>query len=80
MESIFHHDYRQEPITSDAACEQFRVYLAKIETVIRAQEDVVVEARAHGDARDLARARSSPWRLLTKRQGVLDAIQTYTRT
>jgi hypothetical protein len=46
MESLMYHDYRQEPITSDAACEQYRAYLAKIEAMIAAQEDVVVEARA----------------------------------
>jgi hypothetical protein len=34
--------------------------------------------RASGDAHDLARARGSLWRLLTKRQGVFDAIQAYT--
>ncbi|HEY7833429.1 MAG TPA: hypothetical protein VIG30_07655 [Ktedonobacterales bacterium] len=75
-----YHDYRQEPITSDAACEQYRAYLAKIEAMIAAQEDVVVGARANGDVHDLARARSSLWRLLTKRQGVFDAIQAYART
>lgn len=79
MESAIHHDYRQEPITSDAACEQYQAYLAKIEAMITAQENIVASARTHGDVHDLARARSSLWRLLTKRQGVVDAIQAYAR-
>jgi hypothetical protein len=78
MEFLMYHDYRQEPITSDAACEQYRAYHAKIEAMIAAQEDVVAGGRASGDAHDLARARGSLWRLLTKRQGVFDAIQAYT--
>lgn len=77
MESVIHHDYRQEPITSDAACEQYQNYLAKIEAMIATQEDIVAEARTSGNDQELARARSSLWRLLTKRQGVIDAIQAY---
>lgn len=77
MESLIHNDYRQQPITSDMACEHYRVYLARLEAMIADQEDTVLRARTTSDTSQLARARSSLWRLLTKRQGVLDVLAAY---
>lgn len=79
MESVIHNDYRQQPINSDEARDRYLVYLARLETMIADQEDAVLEARTTRDALALARARSSLWRLLTKRQGVLDALAAYER-
>lgn len=77
MEALIHNDYRQQPITSEEACGHYRAYLAALEAMIQNQEDVVLRARMAGDETQLARARSSLWRLLTKRQGVLDALTAY---
>jgi hypothetical protein len=77
MEPLIRNDYRQQPITSDEACRQYREYLARLEAMISDQEDVVLQARATRDASQLARARTSLWRLLTKRQGVVDALTAY---
>jgi hypothetical protein len=79
MEALIHNDYRQQPITSDEVCYQYRMYLARLETMILDQEDAVFRARSVNDASQLARARSSLWRLLTKRQGVVDALAAYER-
>lgn len=79
MEALIHNDYRQQPITSDEACRQYREYLARLETMIQEQEDDVIGARSVGDASQLSRARTSLWRLLTKRQGVVDALAAYER-
>jgi hypothetical protein len=77
MESLLYHDYRQQPITSDAAQDQYRQYLARLEALIADQEDVVSQARASSASDALANAHTSLWRLLTKRQGVLDALAAY---
>jgi hypothetical protein len=77
MESLIHNDYRQQPITSDEACGHYRGYLARLEALIADQEDVVQRERTANDEAQLARARTSLWRLLTKRQGVLDALAAY---
>lgn len=79
MESLLYNDYRQQPITSDEACSQYRYYLAKLEALITEQEDIVMQARANANIAELTRARTSLWRLLTKRQGVLDELATYER-
>ncbi len=79
MEPLLHHDYRQHPITSDEACGHYRQYLAQLEALITEQEDVVHQARTGPDAVALAAARTSLWRLLTKRQGVLDQLAAYAR-
>lgn len=79
MESVLHNDYRQQPITSDEACIQYRRYLTKLEAMIAEQEDVVIRARSDSSAAALTRARTSLWRLLTKRQGVLDELAAYER-
>ena len=79
MEPLIHNDYRQQPITSDEACRQYRDYLGRPKAMITDQEDVVRRARMAGDTSGLARARTSLWRLLTKRQGVADALATYER-
>lgn len=79
MEPILHNDYRQQPIASDAAWEQYRHYLARLEALIADQEDMVLQARRGADVATLAQARTSLWRLLTKRQGVVDALATYER-
>ncbi len=79
METMIHNDYRQQPITSDDACGHYRDYLTQLEAMIEDQEDVVLHARTAGDATRLAHARTSLWRLLTKRQGVVDALATYER-
>lgn len=79
MEALIHNDYRQQPITSDVACRQYRAYLAHLEAMIADQEDIVLRARTAGDGEQLARARSSLWRLLTKRQGVVDALAAHER-
>jgi hypothetical protein len=79
MEPLIHNDYRQQPITSDGACRHYREYLARLEAMILDQENVVLQARSLGDVSALARARTSLWRLLTKRQGVLDALSAYER-
>jgi hypothetical protein len=77
MERMIHNDYRQPPITSDDGCAGSRAYLATLEEMIAAQEDVIIQARVGGDACALAHARTRLWRLLTKRQGVVDALQAY---
>ena len=77
MESLLYHDYRQQPIASDAARDQYCEYLARLEAMIADQENVESQARASSDAGALASARTSLWRLLTKRQGVIDALATY---
>lgn len=79
MEPLMHNDYRQQPITSDEACHRYREYLARLEALIVDQEDVVLRARTASDAAQLARARTSLWRLLTRRQGVVDALAAYAR-
>ena len=79
MESLIHNDYRQQPIMTDEACRNYREYLARLETMIQDQEDIVLLARSAGDASQLAQARSALWRLLTKRQGVVDALAAYER-
>ncbi|MGH2514665.1 MAG: hypothetical protein ACRDHP_03335 [Ktedonobacterales bacterium] len=79
MEALMHNDYRQQPITSDEACDRYRAYLARLEAMIENQEDVVLRTRTAGDARQLGRERTSLWRLLTKRQGVVDVIAAYER-
>ena len=79
MEPLIHNDYHQQPITYDEACGRYRAYLARLEVMIADQEDDVLRARATGDEAQLARARTSLWRLLTKRQGVLDALAAYER-
>ncbi len=79
MEPLMHNDYRQQPIKSDEACTQYHAYLAHLEALIGDQEDVVLRARTASDASELARARTSLWRLLTKRQGVIDALAAYER-
>ena len=79
MESLIHNDYRQQPITSDEACAQYRSYLAGLEAMILDQEDIVLRSRAANDTSQLANARTSLWRLLTKRQGVADALAAYER-
>ncbi len=77
MEPLIHNDYRQQPIASEEASQHYRKYLARLEAMIVEQEDVVLQARAMGDAPGLARARTALWRLLTKRQGVVDALAAY---
>ena len=77
METVIHNDYRQRPITSDEECERSHQYLERLEEMIADQEDVTVRARAAGDEAQLAQARTSLWRLLTKRQGVVDALTRY---
>ncbi len=47
--------------------------------MITDQEDIVSQARAAGEAAQLTRERTRLWRLLTKRQGVVDAISAYER-
>jgi hypothetical protein len=79
MEPLIHNDYRQQPIASEEAAQHYREYLARLEAMIADQEDAVLQARAAGDAPGLARARTSLWRLLTKRQGVVDALAAYHR-
>jgi hypothetical protein len=79
MEHVLHNDYRQQPITSDEAYGQYRHYLAKLEALIAEQEDIVIQARTHTNLAELTRARTSLWRLLTKRQGVLDELAAYER-
>lgn len=79
MEPLIHNDYRQQPITSDEACRRYREYLARLEVMIQDQEDAVLRARSASDTSQLARARTSLWRLLTKRQGVVDALAAYER-
>lgn len=77
MGPSMHHDYRQQPIVTDEACRQYHQYLSQLEAMIAAQEDVVAALRVRGDSGQLARERTSLWRLLTKRQGVIDAINAY---
>ena len=74
MEPLIHNDYRQQPITSDEACSHYREYLARLEAMITDQEDAVLRARTTGNIIQIAQARTSLWRLLTKRQGVVDAL------
>jgi hypothetical protein len=77
MDTVFYHDYRQQPISSDAARDQYRQYLARLEALIADQEDVVNRARVQPDTDTLAVARTSLWRLLSKRQGVVDTLAAY---
>ena len=63
-----HNDYRQWPITSDVAEKQYCQYLAQLETLIANEEDVVRQVRLRGDIAALVEARTSLWRLLTKRR------------
>ena len=77
MDSVMRNDYRQPPITSDDGCAGSRAYLARLETMISTQEVAVIQAHAGGHTNELAQARTRLWRLLTKRQGVLDALQAY---
>ena len=77
MESLLYHDYRQQPITSDAARDQYQQYLATLEAMIANQEEVVQQARLASDTAALGVARTSLWRLLTKRQGVVDVLAAY---
>jgi hypothetical protein len=79
MEHVIYNDYRQQPITSDEAREQYCQYLARLEALIADQGDIIHRLRATGDAAHLASARTSLWRLLTKRQGVADEIAAYDR-
>ncbi len=79
MGAMFHNDYRQQPITSDEARDAYLGFLGRWEEAIAGQEDTVIRARANGDAVELADARTRLWRLLSKRQGILDAIATYER-
>lgn len=79
MEWVIHNDYRQEPITSDEDRQHYRRYLGQLEAMIAEQEDAVLRARSAGDEDQLGIARTSFWRLLTKRQGVVDAIMAYER-
>lgn len=79
MEALIHNDYRQQPITSEGACIRYHGYLGRLEAMIVDQEDALFRARSAGDASELARARTSLWRLLTKRQGVVDALAAYER-
>jgi len=77
MEAVIHNDFRQRPITSDEGYECSHQYLERLEAMIADQEDVTLRARAAGDDAQLAQARTSLWRLLTKRQGVVDSLTTY---
>ncbi|WIG61138.1 MAG: hypothetical protein OJF49_003886 [Ktedonobacterales bacterium] len=79
MESLIHNDYRQQPIPSDEAREHYRSYLARLEAMIADQVDTVLRARTSDDVSELAHAHTSLWRLLTKRQGVVDALAAYER-
>jgi hypothetical protein len=79
VEHVIHNDYRQQPITSDEAKCRYQEYLARLEAMIADQEDVVLQARAREDEDQLASARTSLWRLLTKRQGLVDALDAYER-
>jgi hypothetical protein len=79
MGAKFHNDYRQEPITSDGARDAYLGFLGRWEEAIADQEDKVIRARAAGDVAELADARTRLWRLLSKRQGLLDTIATYER-
>lgn len=79
MEHVIHNDYRQQPITSDEAKCRYQDYLARLEAMIAEQEDVVLQVRATKDEDQLAHARTSLWRLLTKRQGLVDALAAYER-
>lgn len=79
MESVIYKDYRQQPITSDEARTQYLSFLTRLEAMIADQEDVVRDARAARDQAALTRARTSLWRLLTKRQGIVDALAAYER-
>ena len=79
MESVLHNDYRQQPIVTDEAWQHYRRYLGRLEELIAAQEDEVLRARASADTPELSRARTALWRLLTKRQGVADAVAAYER-
>jgi hypothetical protein len=79
MESVIHNDYRQHPIESGEGLERYREFLAHLEAMIADQEDTVLQARAAGDEYQLANDRTRLWRLLTKRQGVADAILAYER-
>lgn len=56
MESLMYHDYRQQPIASGSARDQYCEYLARLEAMIADQEDVVSQARASSDAGALASA------------------------
>ncbi len=77
--AMFHNDYRQEPITSDEERNAYCDFLREWEAMIADQEDKVIRARAAGDTAELADARTRLWRLLSKRQGLLDTIAAYER-
>jgi hypothetical protein len=77
MGAKFHHDYRQEPITSQEGRSASWDFLQEWEAMIADQEDQVIRARAAGEPAQLAEARTRLWRLLSKRQGLLDAITAY---
>lgn len=77
MEKAIHNDYRQQPITSDEEYRHYCQYLARLEALVENQEDVVLQTRSAEDGLQLARARTSLWRLLTKRQGVVDILVAY---
>jgi hypothetical protein len=79
MGALFHNDYRQQPVTSDEARDAHLGFLERWEEAIADQEDTVIRARTAGDTVDLAEARTRLWHLLSKRQGILDAIATYER-
>ena len=77
MGAKFQNDYRQETITSQEGRGASWDFLQEWEATIADQEDRVIRARTAGDAAELADARTRLWRLLSKRQGILDAIATY---
>jgi len=77
MGAMFRNDYRQKPITSDEGRGAYRDFLREWEALIAEQEDKVIRARTAGDAAELTDARTRLWRLLSKRQGILDAIAAY---
>jgi len=76
MEAMIHNGWRQQPITSDEACRHYRDHLARLEAMIRDQEDIMLHARTTGNAPS---SRTSLRRLVTKCQGVVDALATYQR-
>jgi hypothetical protein len=79
MEKVIHNDYRQRPIQTEEERSSCCAFLTHLEEMIAAQEDAVIAARDAGEEQALAQARTRLWRLLTKRQGVLDALQAYAR-
>jgi hypothetical protein len=77
MGALFHNDHRQMPSTLDKARDAYLGFLERWEEAVADQEDKVIRARAAGDAAELADARTRLWRLLSKRQGIVDAIAAY---